>query len=206
MVLRIGEYKIRVTKNENNRFWNPMGMFWNVTEVLIEGEWYRCGLVFREEDGRCTVVIDHPMKVDRLTNRITEVLKDGQYAEFEISKRKASLIKFLENRHQFNRISFRIRKGVYGRRRTFLIFSLAIVPSMLFYIINSAYQNVIIHLIAENTWVQTFFFFLTISGFISIFHPFTFKKEINSEDMKALAREMLDEENQKEIDRKRQIV
>ena len=77
---------------------------------------------------------------------------------------------------------------------------------MLFYIINSAYQNVIIHLIAENTWVQTFFFFLTISGFISIFHPFTIKKEINSEDMKALAREVLDEEKQKEIDRKRQIV
>jgi len=206
MVLRIGKYKIRVTKNDNNRFWNPMGMFWNVTEVLIEGGWYRCGLIFREEDNRCFVAIDHPMKVDSLTSRITEVLKDGQYAEFEISKRKATLIKFLENRHQLNRISFRIRKGVYERRRTFLIFSLAIVPSVLFYLINSAYQNVIIHLIAENTWVQTLFFFLTVSGFISIFHPFTIKKEINNDDIKALAREVLDEERQKEIDRKRQSV
>lgn len=206
MILKIGEFKVRVTRNENNRFWNPMGMFWNVTEVLIGGEWYRCGLVFREEDDKCFVAIDHPMKVDQRTNRITEILKDGKYAEVEISKRKVGLIRFLENRHRLNRISFRIRKGAFDRRRTFFIFSLAIVPSMLFYLINSAYDNLIIHLIAENIWAQTSFFFLTISGFISIFQPFTIKKEMTSEDIKQLAKEVLEEEKQNEIARKRATI
>ena len=203
MAIKIGEFTLRITKNKNNRFWNPIGMFGNITEVFIEGEWYKCGLVFREENGKYFVSIDHPMKVDERTSIITKILKDGQYAEVRISKRKLAMINFLENRHRLNHISFNLRKGAYERKRTFLIFSLAIVPSTLFYFANSAYDNIIIHLIAENTWVQTFFFFLTISGFISIFHPFTIKKELTKDDIKELAKEVLEEEKQKEKARKR---
>ncbi|MCD0489958.1 hypothetical protein LPB86_17075 [Pedobacter sp. MC2016-14] len=202
MVIRIADFKVRITKNKNNRFWNPIGRFWNITEILINGEWFKCGLVFREDEGKYFVAIDHPMKVDELTSMIIFILKEGTYAELPVSKAKMVLIRYLQNRHRINEISFALRKGVFDRKRTVLIFSLALVPSIMFYIINASYENIIIHLIAENTWVQTFFFFLTVSGFIGIFHPFTIRKELTEKDIKKMAKEVIEEEKRNEIIRR----
>jgi hypothetical protein len=79
-----------------------------------------------------------------------------------------------------------------------LIFSLALIPSFLFYLINVNYDNIIIDKIAENTWVQTFFFFLSISSFISIFHPFSIRKQIEKDDIKEIVIENIEEEIQNE--------
>ena len=206
MTLNVESFKIRTTKNELNRFWNPIGCFWNTIEILINDEWYKCGARFRKVDGKYFISFNHPMKVDDKTLRITEVFCDGIYVEVETSTIKFHLIKYLQNDHKINHISHRIRTRIFKRKRTILIFSLALILSILFYIINSYQNNIIIHLIAENTWVQSIFFFLTISGFISIFHPFTIRKELNKEDIKNFTREVLKEEEQNEEARRRAIL
>jgi hypothetical protein len=37
-------WKIKITKNDYTRFWNPLGIFHNISE--IEGKWYKCGTIF----------------------------------------------------------------------------------------------------------------------------------------------------------------
>ena len=37
--------------------------------------------------------------------------------------------------------------------------------------------------ISDNLWLQTIFIFLTIAGLISIFHPFSIRKELNEKDI-----------------------
>jgi hypothetical protein len=39
MKLSIGDHKIRVTHNDNNRFWKPIGLFRNISEIKIDKEW-----------------------------------------------------------------------------------------------------------------------------------------------------------------------
>lgn len=150
MVLKVASFKIRTKKNKLNRFWNPIGRFWNPTEILLNNEWYRYGLIFSKVDERYFVKIDHPMKVDESTSRITEILYDGVYAEVEISSIKVHLLKYLQNNHRINHFSYKFRKGLFERKRTFLVFSFALIPSILFYLTNAYQNSVIIHMIAEN--------------------------------------------------------
>lgn len=203
MVLNFKNIKLKITQNKLNRFWRPIGKFWNITQIKINGEWYNCTLRFIRKDNKYYIQFRHPMKVEKRTNTVTEIICEGLYKEIETSLIKYNLAQYLENTHYINSISYNIRKSIFDKRRAMLIFSLALMPSVLFYLINANYENIIIHLIAENTWVQTFFFFLTISGFISIFHPFSFRKEIGKEDIKKIAKEtMKEEKNNEEIKRR----
>lgn len=198
MVIKFKDVKLKITKNENNHFWKPIGQFWNITQIKINGEWYNCTLRFIKKNNKYYIQFRNPMKVEKRTNLVKEIICEGLYKEVETSIFKYNFVQYLENTHYINSISYDIRKSIFDRRRTMLIFSLALIPSVLFYLINANYDNIIIHLIAGNTWVQTFFFFLTISGFISIFHPFSIRKEIGKDDIKEIAKETMEEEKQNE--------
>ena len=198
MILKFKDVKLKITKNGNNRFWKPIGKFWNITQIKINGEWYNCTLRFIKIDKKYYIQFHHPIKVEKKTNLVKEIICEGLYKEVETSLFKYNLVQYLENTHYINSISYDIRKSIFDRRRMLLIFSLALIPSFLFYLINANYDNIIIHLIAENTYVQTFFFFLTISGFLSIFHPFSIRKEIGKEDIKEIAKETMEEEKRNE--------
>lgn len=198
MVIKFKDVKLKITKNKNNRFWKPIGQFWNITQIKINNEWYNCTLRFIKKNNKYYIQFHLPMKVEKRTNLVKEIICKGLYKEVETSIFKYNLVQYLKNTHSINSISYDIRKSVFDNRRMMLIFSLALIPSFLFYFINANYDNVIIHLIAENTWIQTFFFFLTISGFISIFHPFSIRKEIGKDDIKEIAKETMEEEKQNE--------
>lgn len=198
MVIKFKDVKLKITKNKNNHFWKPIGQFWNITQIKINGEWYNCTLRFIKKNNKYYIQFRNPMKVEKRTNLVKEIICEGLYKEVETSIFKYNFVQYLENTHYINSISYDIRKSIFDRRRTMLIFSLALIPSVLFYLINANYDNIIIHLIAGNTWVQTFFFFLTISGFISIFHPFSIRKEIGKDDIKEIAKETMEEEKQNE--------
>jgi hypothetical protein len=57
--------------------------------------------------------------------------------------------------------------------------------------------------VSENIWIQTVFIFLTISGFISIFYPFTIQKGINEMDVKKISEKAIKEERRKRKANKR---
>jgi hypothetical protein len=198
MKLNVGNEKVKISHNENNRFWNPFGQFHNIIKIKIGEKWYKCGLTYLKKDNEYFIRFSDPMLVDKKTLIIKEVYIHGIYKEVKVSKFKFNFIQYLENTHRINNLSFKLRKGIFDRKGTIGIFLLAIIPTFIFYIINVKYDNIIIKLIADNTWIQTFFFFLTISGFIGIFQPFTIKKELEKEDIINIIRETQEEDKRNE--------
>ena len=203
MNIKVGKENLRITKNENNRFWNPFGMFWNVTEVSIENDWYSCGIQYLKKENDNYIQILYPRKVNKYTSQIEKIHTEGLYKEVKISKFKIHLIKYLSNEHKINYFSFRIRKKISERRNTIYVFSIALILSIIYYTFNNLKKNELLNYIAENNWVQTIIIFLAISSFINIFYPFTIKKQIEKKDIEEISKETIEEEKQNKEIRKR---
>jgi hypothetical protein len=203
MIFRISGEFIKVSKNTNNRFWNPIGMFYNISEIKIEGDWYKCGISYLAKNGKSYIQVSNPMKVDEKTLHIKKVHTQGLYKELEITKLKLNLLKLRLHQHKLNHSSFKIRNTISERRNTIYIFSVATILSVIYFIINEMNSNSLMKYISENNWLQTIIIFITISGFINIFYPFTIKKQIDEKDIERIAKDKYEEEaRNKEIERK----
>lgn len=198
MILNFGEYKIRTIHNDNNRFWKPIGFYRNLSEIMIENTWWRCNVNFIRKDGfEKTIQITHPMKVEQNSLLITKVYTQGVYAEVESTRLKISLLKFLLNQHNLNYSFYNFKNKIFERKNTIFVFVLAIIISLAYYYINIFDNNNLMKYVSENIWIQTVFIFLTVSGFISIFYPFTIQKGINDDDVKRISEKAIEEERQK---------
>jgi hypothetical protein len=60
------------------------------------------------------------MKINPDTSIVSEVFYEGIYMEDEISFSKFQLIKYLQNTHPINQLSYNFRKGIKNRQRTIL--------------------------------------------------------------------------------------
>ena len=143
------------------------------------------------------------MKVEQNSSLITKVYTQGVYAEFESLRFKVSLLKFLLNQHDINYSFYKYKSRIFERKNTLLVFFLAISISLTYYYINVFYNNNLMKYVSENIWIQTVFIFLTISGFISIFYPFTIQKGINEMDVKKISEKAIKEERRKRKANKR---
>ena len=204
MILHFGEYRIRTIHNENNRFWKPIGFYRNTSEIMIDKTWWRCNINFiKKDNSEKFIQITHPMKVEQNSSLITKVYTQGVYAEFESLRFKVSLLKFLLNQHDINYSFYKYKSRIFERKNTLLVFFLAISISLTYYYINVFYDNNLMKYVSENIWIQTVFIFLTISGFISIFYPFTIQKGINEMDVKKISEKAIKEERRKRKANKR---
>ena len=203
MKIKVGKEYLRITKNEYNRFWNPLGMFWNVTEVNIKNEWYWCGIKYLKKDGNNYIQILNPRIVNKHTSVIEKFHTEGIYKKIKISKLKVHLLKYLSNEHKINHFSYKVRKTISERRNTIYVFTIALILSGIYFILNEFKNNQLLDYIADNNWVQTIIIFLTISSFINIFYPFTLKKQIEKNDIEEISKDVLEEEKQNEEIRKR---
>jgi len=198
MKVSVKENVIKIKPNKLNRFWKPIGFFLNSIEIKIDGDWYPCNIHFLKKAGRNYLLITNPMKVQKKTSIVEKSYCEGIYKEIPISILKIHLLKYLGNTHRINHFSYDLRSSLSSSRRMILIFSLAIIPSVMFYFVNVKYNNILIVLLAENNLIQSLFFFLTIAGFIGIFHPFTIRKEISKEDIEAISKETAEKEKRNE--------
>ncbi len=204
MILHFGEYRIRTIHNENNRFWKPNGFYSNISEIMIDKTWWRCNINFiKKVNSEKMIQITHPMKVEHNSSSITKIYTQGVYAEFETSRFKVSLLKFLLNQHEINYSFYKYKSRIFERKNTLLVFFLAISISLTYYYINVFYNNNLMKYVSENIWIQTVFIFLTISGFISIFYPFTIQKGINEKDVQKISENAIKEERRKRKANKR---
>lgn len=203
MNIQIGKESIKIYRNRNNKFWNPIGQFYNISEIKINNEWYKCGIRFLKKDNKNYVQLFHPMKVDEKTSIIKEVYTEGIFKEIETSKFKVNLLKYLLNEHKINYKSFKIRKRIADRRKTIYAFSCATILSVVYYGLNEMYNNALMNYIANNNWIQTLIIFLTVSSFINIFYPFTLKKEIGKQDIEEITKDTLKQDRiNKEIEKR----
>jgi len=203
MKIKVGTEILRFTRNDLNRFWKWIGQFRNKSEIFINNDWYNCYIHFDFENPNL-IRISHPMKVQDGTNRITEILVDGVYKEFEISALKKSIIQILLNQHRINNKYHEMRMHFNERRKSYLAFLTALILSAIYWWINESQNNVAI--IGDSNLIQSFFIFLTVSGFISIFYPFTVDKPMDSKEVEIIVKKVLDDEEiRKQIEKRASI-
>jgi magnesium-transporting ATPase (P-type) len=135
--------------------------------------------------------------VDKETNIITKFLHQGVYDEVQVNSFKFFILRFLMNKHPINDRLYKFKVTVFERKYTIFVFALAFFLSYVFYIFNNAEGNYLISFIANNIWAQTVIFFITISGFINIFHPFTIKKELSEKEIKRISAEIYKKNEEK---------
>lgn len=197
MNISVGKYRIRTIRNENNKFWKDWERYNNSSETLIDGIWWKTSLDFRNTGHKKLILINWPMLVDKDTNTITQFLHQGVYDEVHVNSFKFFLLRFLMNKHPINDRLHEFKLSVFERKYTIFVFTLAFFLSYLFYIFNIAKGNSLINFIANNIWAQTVIFFITISGFINIFHPFTIKKELSEKEIKRISAEIYKKNEEK---------
>lgn len=203
MKLRISEgIELRITKNILNKGIRPRGMFQNGSEIFYNSQWYDCSINFK--DGK--IIINHLRKVDKKTSAVSGYIPEIVLEE-KIGKFKRNLILYLMNGHKLNWKIFRFKKSIHERRKTLLVFTLAINISIIYHLLNSLSNNQLMNWMSTNVYAHSIIIFLTLSGFINIFFPFTIQKPITEKDIKKIAAEIAEEtikqEEQNKINAKR---
>ena len=84
---------------------------------------------------------------------------------------------------------YKLKKIVFERLNTIIIFLIAIVLSATFYYVNIYTNFNLINFVATNIWCQTIIMFLTISSFINIFFPFSIRRELKEKDITNISKE-----------------
>lgn len=178
----------KIEKNPYNKVFFPRGLFWNIPKIKHNNIWYTCAIRFEEN----TLIISNLILHHENSSLLKEHLS-GEFYKEEISDLKRNLILFLYNEHPINSKIFRFKKRILYRRKSIFVFGLAIILSFGYYLLNRYLENSFMNWIANNLPAQTFIMFLTLSGFINIFTPFTIQKEITEKDIAEIALKAVEE-------------
>ncbi len=182
MKIKIDNHTIEI-RIDNQAYLND----YKYCAVLIDNNWYKCGLRVMLENGKKKLEIREPYLVDDKTNTISKFYCKGVYAKLEISPMKFYIINHLLYATSFKYKFTSAKRKLRVWLNRVIIFSLAFVLTTTFFYINKAYDNKLIEYIADNIWCQSIIMFLTISSFINIFTPFTLKKEIGLKDVENIS-------------------
>ncbi|MDI6046464.1 hypothetical protein [Flavobacterium yafengii] len=172
----------KIEKNPYNKVFFPRGLFWNIPKIKHNNIWYNCAINFKENN----LIISNLILHHENSSLVKEHLS-GEFLKEKTSDFKRNLILFLYNEHPINHKIYYLKKGILYRRKSFFIFGLAVILSIAYYLINQYLENSFMNWIANNLVAQTFIMFLTLSGFINIFTPFTIQKEITENDVAKIA-------------------
>jgi len=199
MTFNIKGKKFRIRRNKNNTFWKPIGLFTNIAEIKIDNQWYKCSIKFEERKRIIFIQFIHPMIVEEKTSQILKIYNQGVYFESPTTKFKKQLIQYLLGIHKLNYSLFNLKKNIYERKNTIIIFSFAFLLSAVFFYANNATNNSIVNYVASNLWCQTIIMFLTLASFINIFYPFAIRKELNQKDIANISKDTIAKEKEEEL-------
>jgi hypothetical protein len=174
--------KLKINKNPYNKGFLPKGMFWNIPQIKHNNIWYDCSIKFEENTLIISSLILHHENSCTVKEHIA-----GEFHREELSSLKRNLVLYLCNIHPINYKIFDFKNTIVSRRKSIFVFGLAISLSMSYYYINLYFENWFMNWIANSLFAQTVIIFLTLSGFINIFTPFTIQKEITEKDVAEIA-------------------
>lgn len=182
----------KIEKNPYNKVFFPKGMFWNIPKIKHNGIWYNCVIKFEENNLIISTLILHHEN----SSEVKECL-NGEFYREETSVLKRNIIQFLYNTHPLNFKIHQFKKEIINRRKTIFVFGSAIILAGIYCLINFYFENWLMNYIASSLLAQTFIIFLTLSGFINIFTPFTIQKEITEKDIAEIALKAVEEKKNK---------
>jgi hypothetical protein len=198
MKFKFNNTEFKIVKNDNNKGFLPMGMFWNIPKIKHKGIWYNCSIRFINN----TLIISSLILHHENSYSVKEHL-EGDYYEFKVSNFQKHLIQYLYNVHPINHRIYKFRKNIVARKKTIVVFAIAIILSAIYYLSNLYSNNAVLTWISNNLLAQTFIIFLTLSGFINIFTPFTIQKEITEKDIEEISNSKIIENQKKEEQNKK---
>jgi hypothetical protein len=198
MKFKFNNTEFKIAKNDYNKVFLPKGMFWNIPKIKHKGIWYNCSIRFTDN----TLIISSLILHHENSNSVKENL-EGDYYEFNVSNFQKNLIQYLYNVHPLNHRIYKFKKTIVARKKTIIVFSTAIILSAIYYLTNLFSNNAVLTWISNNLLAQTFIIFLTLSGFINIFTPFTIKKETTEKDIEEISNAKIVENQNTEEQNKR---
>ena len=188
----------KIDKNQNNKGFQPVGMFWNIPKVKHNEIWYNCSIRFEKN----TLIISNLTLHQENGYTIKENLT-GDFYFSEVSKFRKNLILFMYNTHPYNFKLYKFKQTLIARKKTILVFTIAILLSLAYYFANIWSNNSVLIWISNNLLAQTFIIFLTLSGFINIFTPFTIQKELTKDDMEEISKSKIIQQQKEESQNKK---
>jgi hypothetical protein len=189
----------KIKKNPYNKTFLPKGLFLNIPKIKHNNTWYECVIKFEGD----TLIISRLILHHKNSSIVKEYLT-GEFHREKVSSLKKNWILFVYNTHPLNYKIFYFKKGLVNRKKTISVFGLAILLSIIYYLINLNFQNSLMNWIANSLFAQAVIIFLTLSGFINIFTPFTIQKEITEKDIANISLKKF-EEKKKEDERNEKI-
>lgn len=188
----------KIVKSDCNKVFLPSGKYSNITKVKHNGIWYNCTIRFENN----SLIISSLILLEEKTCRVKEHLT-GDFYEATVSKFLKNIILYFNNEHPINYKIHNFKKTFIARKKTIVVFAFAILISLIYYFINTWFNNVLMTWISNSLLAQTIIMFLTLSGFINIFTPFTIQKEITKKDIETISTSKIIEQQKTEEQNKR---
>jgi preprotein translocase subunit SecE len=188
----------KIVKNDYNKVFLPSAQFSNITKVKHNGIWYNCTIRFENN----SLIISSLILLEKNTCRVKEHIT-GDIYEATVSNFLKNIILYFNNEHTVNYKIHNFKKTLITRKKTIVVFVFAILISLIYYLINTCFNNVLMTWISNSLLAQTIIMFLTLSGFINIFTPFTIQKEITKKDIETISTSKIIEQQKTEEQNKR---
>lgn len=192
--------QFKIETNPYNKRFLPNGMFLNIPKIRHNNIWYNCYIKFEENTLIITSLISHYDNSCEVKEYI-----EGVFYQEKTSFLKKNLILYLYNNHPINYKIFLYKTKIKDRKTTILVFFGAFFISAIYWLVNLSYNNSLMDWISKSLGAQSFIIFLTVSGFINIFYPFTIKKEISREDIAKISLDSIEEKKKKDEDNKSHV-
>lgn len=192
--------QFKIKKNPYNKVFFPKGMFLNIPKIKHNNIWYDCFIKFEEN----TLIISR-LILHQNDSSIVKVHIEGEFHREKIPSWKRNLIQFKYNTHPINYKIYNIKKKMFLRRKTIFVFISASVLSVIYCFINLYSKNWLMNWIGTSLIAQTIIIFLTLSGFVNIFTPFTIAKEITEKDILEIAQKTFEKKKEEDENTERKI-
>ena len=173
MKFKVEDQKIRIKKNELNKFWRPKGIFTNLCFININNKWYTCVIKIKNEEDKKYIQIFNPSIIDEETSLVIEVYCKGIYFESEISKIKATIIEYLIGLDTISYSIYQLKNKLY--RNSVKIF--LILLTFIYTVLNYFFDNIISETLSKNIIFQA-------ASFLSLLFFFRFNKRKEERNFK----------------------
>lgn len=154
MNFKIEDQKIKIKKNELNKFWKPKGIFTNLCFININNKWHTCVIKIKNVGSKKHIQIINPSLIDAETSQVIKVYYKGVYFESEISKIKSSIIEYLIGLDIINYSIYQLKNKIHRNSLNMFLILLTLIYTALNYI----FDNIISEKLSRNILFQAISF------------------------------------------------
>ena len=184
------KYKPSYYKQEDDlNVKSPSYSIYRNGKFLEDGKWEECRFFINDKKkGKSTIVIIPSGIREKNENRIEEKFELSRFRRFKIHTYDFIFLVKIRCLVIFDKITL-IRKNL-----NYIL--IALIGSIIYFLINHFYDNFLQELINKSNLVQSLIVFLSISSIINIFHPFTLRKEWTIKEIDELIKKRLEKERE----------